>query len=390
MKLCLLFMVSGVACREVSATERLELQAQFQRALHLNQQGRYQEAADLLEHILMQDAELTEVVEAYKKTLAILDRQMGVHFAQGAELSQWRTSKKMGVYMGGGTNLNKAPIEKNISLTIPGERVFLELNKQQQPQAGYGEQALLSIQAATRFGSDKKVNLAMQVQQRSTDKRNFTDYLRINAGASMQQFLNNGDEMGVALFGDVLQYDNEARFYALDMLGRYAWHYNKQCQVQLGLDWQWQHQKDTHLYDMLYTGLAGSASCSWGQGVVKLSISAGNEWALNDRPGGDQWRIRAKLERTQELGWIVSADRVAGYLDLIYQQDQQEYSPLLDNGNERSMQRLTLGGRYRVPLSNTESRWWGILQLEWQKQSSNIQLFEYEAFEGWLGVEVQW
>jgi len=51
---------------------------------------------------------------------------------------------------------------------------------------------------------------------------------------------------------------------------------------------------------------------------------------------------------------------------------------------------MVVGGQYRFPLVYKENPWWLTLDVEWQKQYSNIQLFEYDALEVWLGVEVLW
>ncbi len=364
----------------------------YQQAKRLNQQQRYQESADLLERLLMFEAQYPGARQLYQQTLKQLEQQLTGAMPQQTQISNhWQWQRKIGISLGGGSNLNKAPLEKSVTLTLPEQKLDVILDKKQQPQAGLGEETLLFINAARRITPDQNLSFSAQLQHRVTEKHNYTDYLRFNTASVFQQRLNSGDQAGIALFTDILQYDNEERFYMLNLLGRYSWHNNSDCQPHLGLDWQWQHQKDTALYDMIYSGISVAAECRWHNDYYKFSLNGGREWTLNERPGGDQWRIRASLEQRWRLHWLFQDDQLSSYLDITYQKDINRYSALLDNGSVRNMVRFNVVGQYRWPLYRSpEQHWWGKLKVGWEQQHSNLELFEYRAFDAWIGIEVIW
>lgn len=368
-----------------------EITLLLQTARNMMAENRYQEAADILEKILMISSATDDVIDEYQQALKAIEQQILDSGSQAHETGDWNVHGKLGVNLGGGNNLNRAPADKNIKITLLDGSALLELSKEQQPQGGYGVETNASIWGATKLTSTDSINLALQIQHRTTDKKNFTDYLRVNAGGSAQHKLKNNDELGIAIFADVLQYDNEARFYSLDLISRYAWQNNQDCHSQVGFDMQWKHQKDQQLFDSIYSGASAMASCYWLGGTYNLGLSAGNEWALDDqRPGGGQWRLRAQLSHDREVNWLRSKDRINSYVNLEYMHDQHGYSPLLENGLKRNINRFVVGGQYRYPMAYKKNQWWAVMKTEWQKQYSNIQLFEFDALEVWLGVEVLW
>jgi hypothetical protein len=133
-----------------------------------------------------------------------------------------------------------------------------------------------------------------------------------------------------------------------------------------------------------------AVQCYSGNQAYRLIVNAGREWAMNDRPGGDQWRFRGLLEQRWNLNGLIEGDFLNSTIDLTYQRDVNGYSPWLDQGNPRNMGRLNLSTQYRWPIYRSDSQWWGAIRISWEKQHSNIQLFEYEAFETWIGVEWAW
>lgn len=353
-------------------------------------EGRYLEAADLLERVLMFDENAIGVKKAYRQILKALDQQVNPSVSNAENNRSWRMGGKFSVNAGGGTNLNRAPAEKNIMFTLPNGQAVLELSEEQRPQSGYGVDTTASLRASKELEDERKISLALQIQNRNTDQQNFTDYVRINAGASLEQAMDNGNELGAALFGDVLQYDNEARFYALNFLVRHGWRMDSLCQPVMGLDLQWSHQKDISLFDSLYTGALLEARCLWGEGHYNFALQAGNEWAFDDRPGGNQGRIRLSMGHARELSWLKGGDAIKNYISLDLQKDQKGYSELLDSNSKRDMQRIMLGSQYLWPFNVEDTRCLGVVKIEWQKQYSNIQLFEFESLEIWAGVEVAW
>ena len=389
--LCLLFQLSISELKAEYKLGKQQVTQMLQSVTALELEGRNQDAADILEKILMIDSAAEGVADSYRRLLNKMAQQQERSITGQSITSDWQSNGKLSVSVGGGDNLNRAPADKNIKISLSTGDTELALNKDQQPQAGYGVETSISAWGVKKITPKNTVNLALQMQHRTTDQKNFTDYLRINSSASIQHKLANEDELAVAIFADVMHYDNESRFYSLDTLTRYTWQNSQQCNSHVGLDLQWKHQKDNKLYDSLYSGIAVGASCYALGGFYSAGISAGNEWGLDkNRPGGGQWRLDAYLNHNKTLDLLRSKDAINGYVNMMLMSDQQSYSALLANGQKRQMGLLLLGTQYRLPIGPVNDQWWMVLKTEWQKQYSNIPLFEFQSFEAWLGVEVQW
>jgi len=397
-----LFFFSLIFMAELQAEPQLDekkITLMLQEANHLMAEYRYQEAADILEKVLMINSTTNGAIEAYQQALSgielqtqkILVSQLESTRYQAQETKDWGVYGKLGLNAGWGDNLNRAPADKNIKIT-PGEgEGELELSEEFQPQNGFGVEADASIFAVKKLSNADSVNLSLHVQNRTTNKEKFTDYVRINTGISGQHKLEAGAELGTALYFDVLRYDNKAKFYSLDLINRYAWQNNASCHSQVGIDIQWKHQKDNSIFDSIYSGGVAATNCYWWGGTYHLGLNLGNEWALDERrPGGGQQKLLVQLSHDREIGWLRAEDRINAYINIEHRQDQQGYSALLENGAKRTLNRMVVGGQYRFPLVYKENPWWLTLDVEWQKQYSNIQLFEYDALEVWLGVEVLW
>lgn len=371
----------------------------LQEANHLMVEYRYQEAADILEKVLMINSTTEGAIEAYQQALGGIELQTQKKLAsqqestlyQTQETNDWGVDGKFRLNAGWGSNLNRAPADKIIKIT-PGEgEIELELSEEFLPKSGFGEEVDISILAVKKLSSADSVNLSLAVQNRTTNQENFTDYVRINTGISGQHKLEAGGELGTALYFDVLRYDTKASFYSLGLINTYAWQNNASCHSQVGIDIQWKHQKDNSIFDSIYSGGVAATNCYWWGGAYHLGLSLGNEWALDERRlGGGQQKLLVQMSHDRDISWLRAEDRINAYINIEHGQDQRGYSALLENGAKRTLSRMVVGGQYRFPMVYKENPWWLTLDVEWQKQYSNIQLFEYDALEAWLGVEVLW
>ncbi|BCG66103.1 MAG: hypothetical protein methR_PLP0025 (plasmid) [Methyloprofundus sp.] len=341
----------------------------------------YQEAADILERVLMLAPDTQGAADAYQQVLQLMALQQSGHQLSLDPPPTWNTLAILGAKIGGGNNLNRGPTY---------QQGILELAKNQQPQSGYGLETYGNFQANTQLGKATRLNIHAQFQQRSTNRHNFTDYIGLNGGFNLQHALRNQDEIGLALYGDFIRYDNGSQFYAIDVQSRYRWRRSNICQPQIGVDLQWQHQLNNNTFDQLYTGLHTSLHCQFSTGLYSLELGTGNAWALHDNPGGNQTRLNTQLTHNIQNSWVIDNANINSYLRFDYQQGQTGYSPILNNNAIRNLHRLSLGAQYRWPISQRYGYWSGVLSISWQRQYSNIQLFEFNSLESWVGVEVIW
>lgn len=356
----------------------------LQQIEHLTAQQRYQEAADHLEKYLLLHNSDPILINTYLTLLKIIDTPTT------SSENNWKIRKKIKLQTSVSNNLNKAPSNKNITLTLPEGNLQAELAKNQRPQKGNSINLTAAINATKKIDSNNALNLSLQIEHRKTNKYNFTDYLRLTSGIGYWHKVNKKTGIDIALFSDILQYDNETRYYDVNLLSRYTWQYSKTCQPRIGINVQWQHQKDNSLFDSLYTGALLQTDCQWLKGYYTLALNLGNEFALSNRPGANKIQLRLSLEHNQALNFLHKKDRIKNSINIDYQQDSSGYSPFLNNNTQRTVHKITLASQYKIPLYQNQEQWWGIIKVEWQKQYSNLSLFKLEVLEAWLGIEVNW
>ncbi len=369
-----------------------EFARKYQLALKLADNRRYQEAADVLEWILMMQPDSSlhnKALKLYKQTLLAVNGE----FEQLAEMqnqNDWRLGGNFLLNFGGGSNLNRAPEDKFFEFTFfDFENPVLELEEDQQPLAGYGVESVLGLSAFKSINAADRMNLGLRFQYRHTDQRNFTDFFRVSAYGGFRRKIKKG-ELGFAVFADALQYDNEQRFYSMNAAARYVLNFDSDCRPLVGGDLNWRHQQDNSTFDSIFTSLMLGYDCRIDRSEVNATINMGFEWPLAGKPGGGRWRARTKLGYSRYLEELLKGSRVKAYAigDLYW--DEDGYSPIVEHYARRKTQRVLVGGEYRIPFSMKNHELWAVTKLEWQKQYSNIALFRYEALEAWIGVEVFW
>ena len=69
--------------------------------------------------------------------------------------------------------------------------------------------------------------------------------------------------------------------------------------------------------------------------------------------------------------------------------DATGYSPLLSSGARRSLRRAALRAEYSLPLL-ASPHWQLSVGAEWQRQGSNLALFEQQNQGAYLALRRQW
>lgn len=361
----------------------------------LNAKWRYTEAADLLEGVLMQYPETGDAVAQYNKALAGIDSKDGVHphiqQAQPNVLPQQQWQINTGLQMRGGysDNLNQAPTQSTIQLTLPSGPVAVELQPQFRKQEGFGVESQLTANAV-RTADRLEWQVRGELFNRQTDYGGYADYQGANLLTSLMRQEDEGRETGAALGFNVLHYGGDVYLYTGQLMLRHAgkkWAY---CKPQIGGDFLWQRQNGKPLLDSRYTGLMTGVVCDTKVGLYSAVISAGWDWATNQRPGGDQRRGKLEVTGIWFTDLISQDSFVKAYANILQSNDMQAYSPWLSNGATRYMSRIGLGLDYDWPLDLVTDNWRGVASVKWQNQNSNISLFEMNTLEGWLGVRIAW
>ncbi len=99
-----------------------------------------------------------------------------------------------------------------------------------------------------------------------------------------------------------------------------------------------------------------------------LQLSAGQAWRRSGPTGMQTLRLAAQWERVR---------------------DTRGYSPLLDNGARRRVDRRSLALSYTLPLA-PRSPWRAVLTAQQFRQSANLAPFELDGRIVQLGLERAW
>jgi hypothetical protein len=360
-------------------------------AATLNAAGRYTEAADLLERVLMQHPDAGGAVEQYNQALAGIDGQPQIQASQqNIDPRQWQLSSGLQMRGGYSSNLNQAPSQSTVQLTLPSGIVAVELQEQFHRQAGFGVETLLSGNAVRAVADRMQWQVRGELFNRETGYSGYADYQGVNLLTSLMQHGEGGTETGGALGYSALRYGGDVYLSTVQMLLRHTGQEMGYCRPQAGGDLLWQRQHGNPLLDSRYTGLMAGLFCDTKLGYYSAAISAGWDWASSQRPGGDQLRGKLDLTGAWFTDAIVQDSFVRAYASILQSNDSKAYSPWLSHGAKRYVSRIGLGLDYDWPLALVGDNWRGVASVKWQDQNSNISLFEMKTTEGWLGVRVGW
>lgn len=368
-------------------------------AAALNAGRRYTEAADLLERVLMQYPDVSAAAEQYHRALAGIDSQSLIQpqpqpqppsQPEAVPPQPWQINSGLQMRGGYSSNLNQAPRQSSLQLTLPSGPVTVELQPQFRQQAGFGVETQLSANAVRTVADNRQWQLRGELFNRETGYSGYADYQGTNLLTSLIQQGDGGTETGAALGFSALRYGGDVYLYTVQMMLRHAGKQGSYCKPQTGIDLLWQRQHGNPLLDSRYTGLMAGVQCNTKLGLYNAAISGGWDWASSQRPGGDQRRVKLEVAGIWLTDALLWGSFVKARADILQSNDLQAYSPWLSQGADRDIRRLSAGLDYDWPLTQIASNWRGVASVQWQQQHSNISLFETDTLEGWLGVRVAW
>lgn len=357
----------------------------------LNHQSRFAEAAELLEQALMINPSVRGGKAAYQ---AALNGLLGDEKSTGSNWAikptkKWLVSKQINIKVGASSNLNSAPSNSVIPLTIGGETIKLKLAADETEKAGQAIDLSLSIAARKQINKKEFAVLSAQLQQKKATQTGFTSYQWGQLAATWGRNLASKHQIIGGISIDVLNYQQQKPYYIVQGALRHRflqWH---QCSQQYGVDVQRQGQQNNKALDGRFAGAVSSISCHQKNAVYTAQVSAGKDWAVGSRLGGDQKIKKVQFQYDLRLN-NNSNDKLKAMLSYYEQKDQKGYNSLLNNGSRRKVQRVNALLEYQKPLKIAGNDWVGYINIRRVTQRSNIALFETNTKELWLGLKRKW
>lgn len=445
--LCQKLMAQGLKANNLAQWQAAILECQHQppwlaRLGHqLNQQGQYLEASKHLERSLMLDSANMDAQIDYAIALAGLgDKTSAVALLQDllqnpelpaplrtelalqqARLSapdqpltgsgQWQTRTQLSAIFGRDSNLLGAPNLDSLALTLGNTTQILPLENSYMAQAGsyhrseavfharhqdsHGPQwdllASLRQRGSTSVAQAKSSQYELIAERSTThqspDSRLPGHYLRLTlAGLTTPQSGDYTVQGLAAGWGQTSAADNTAT-----------------CQWRAGAELQARHYDSNASLSGQYRGLSLSASCK--KPYASSPAAQPFQWHASLRSGVDhpQDPQRAGGQQTQTALFVqVQApaqmlwDQAQGIWRLSGEwassQDQQAYSPLLQSGEPRKINKKAVRIEYNknVFTHSSAQAWQMLAGIEWVEHTSNIQLFGLRSWGPLIGMRYAW
>ena len=335
---------------QIDFAEALFLQGQIFPALELNTQ-------------LLQRADLPANLQPL-----LADRQQ-----------EWRSLTRQHVLdvdllAGYDSNLNGAPDPGQITLTLSGEPVILNLNPEFRPISG----PYLNVRLGSRYRAlspESQHNWNTQLRGRLSEDTE-SDLLQFDTRYS---FIKPGRERSWQLDGGLsnLFFGGSVLYTATEGRFRYVGANRGVCRPYFAIAAQHQLFHDQSELNAVESKASGGVSCplrfARGDQLLSAEFSLLNNSAIKARrPGGNRggWQFSADWQ------YLLPTGSLTAQINHTELNDRDGYSPLLAGGAERWLNRSFALIQYRRPLSQLGSNTSLLVNLFHQRQRSNIELFD--------------
>jgi len=337
---------------------------------------------------LFQDGQLfaaMEINELLQERSDIpLDAAEGIQQRQARWESMTRqTNWGLELSAGHDNNLNGASDQDSITLTLSGEPVVLSLGEDFRVVAG----SLINFRAV---GSRQKLSVDSQETFRGEILTRLSDQKNANLAQASGRYLfrDTARESGWQFAAGInyLNYASNSLFTAIDSEVRYRVRPRGTCQPHMAVELQYQTWHDQNKLNGLESRIALGGVCSYPR-RKNQSFSAdigliNNAAIKQDRLGGnrDGWQVNLGWQTALFQGQLLAQ---ASYTQL---KDQRGYSDLLAFNAQRDVSRTSVLLQYREDLPAFGDAAQIIMNVFYQNQDSNLDLFQTRDTSAQIGI----
>jgi len=335
--------------------------ALFDYAELLNRQGQTINAIELGEQLLTRE-DLPRALEEL-----ILER-----------LGTWRRSTTenqlgLGISLGYDNNLNSAPSNDSLALTLSGRSVVLDVAPEY--QATSGGYSRLQLNGLRRTST---ANLVSAMYGGISGKFSDLSQNQLLQASTRFSFAEAGDlsRWNIELGLDYLNYGGNSIFGSPTLRGSYVIGRTGSCGFMPTAALQYQHFYTPRLLSGFEGSLGVATVCEipGGSGNERFGLEVGvihNQARYEDRLGQDRdgWRINMVWQKNLGRG---TASFQYTHSEL---EDETGYSPLFDNGVRRTESLNSLNLRYIYPLDSFIANANIVAWVSYYDQRSSVALF---------------
>lgn len=298
------------------------------------------------------------------------------------------THHQLSLNTGYDSNLNTSPSINQLTLTLDGENWLVALAQGLEPRSG----AVIRLGASSRHTQyQANSSRSYQLSLNSRLSENNQDHQhQLSARYQQRNQLINGSQLNhqVSLIG--FQHGNQHTFTTLE--GKQHWQpatnspltqKTTTCQLQAEHTLGYQSFPNSNNLNALEYRLNPSLQCNLANSQLILTSGLMYNHALSSQRAG---KNRQGKELTLHWQKNLTHGRLQAQASYTHWQDTQGYNPTLANNAPRQIKRRQLLLTYLLPL-NAQTLL--IAQAAVQKQTSNIELFEYTSHQLDLGIKWQ-
>jgi tetratricopeptide (TPR) repeat protein len=371
----------------------------------LNGQKRYADATDRLERALMLEPRLPDALLEYVIALTgngelasarnLLESLVGdpempesVRALLAEEqrkllATPWRRRYTAAFAVGHDSNLLGAPNLDKLDLTLAGSVLTLPLSDAYLARGGSFMRANLAGEAQHEDEKGVLWQIGGQLTRRDSPDQPASDYTQFDLVVDRG---DHRDALGPYVQGALSQLQGpQGSLYGIGALSAgLGMPWGSNCQVRGGLDAQERGYPGNRILDGRYFGAQmqwacrGPLSVNWA-----LTARAGQDQAASaDRPGGNQREYDLRLV----MHSMVGPGAVQAVLEYASLRDQHGYSPLLDEGRRRLIDRRILRLEYVLPIFGLQ---WSA-GIDYLNQSATIPLFQVRSVAPYVAVRKGW
>lgn len=329
---------------------------------------------------LFRQGQLFPAIELNEQVLQRPDVPANLRPALELRQEEWRgltrdTSFRGDFLLGYDSNLNGAPDPGQVTLTIAGENVLLALGEEFEAMSG--PYANLGMTAShRRLEPGHQHSYTAEIQGRVSDDRS-TDLLQLDGRYNFLRPRRTQSWQIDSGFRS-LAFGGSALFTAADVQVRYSISPLFTCRPFFDASAQYQLFHNQSWLNAFDTRLGGGFACPLGDETASfgnISIEAAlldSQKIKFDRPGGDRggWQVAANWQYPLPQGLFRA---VINHTRL---EDGDSYSPLLDAGAPRWVNRSYLLLQYRRGMLFNGAPGDLLINFYHQQQDSNIGLFD--------------
>ena len=304
---------------------------------------------------------------------------------------RWAGHREATLLVGHETNLDHSPRLAEITLTPPDGPISLPLVNPLAPRRGAAALTDLTWQLAYSPHDSQVWRTGINLGARTSPGQSKTDWHHLQWAASGSQrwgqWRGQIDLSGTWIGGPLSEPYRLARAGAVLERAALA------CTFRAVIEGETRTQPHSPSSNGRTVGLSFNNQCplplrtGWTWGLA-LRASIDTPVDATTRPGGIQ-RYTSLGGRVQ--GALVNGIRVEASLRASQLQDDEGYSPLLENNARRSMQQTQWSIELTKPLAIA---WFagaeGILQAQGIRQTSNLSVFRYSGISAYSGVRWGW